>query len=880
MGVPTRECARFLEALGEAAAVVAGDGTLVHLTRGARAMLRRAGARGRLGNAFTTLFRPRERARVREALRSAVARSRGRVEARLGGARPLSLSLSLVPVTIAREDAAVVFLRDERARTDLLERKAREVEALAEILIAVSEARSVRSICRVACERVARILGPKVGVTIFLEDPPERIHCVAAAGLAQLERIQAAFDGPAPPHYRQARETGQPVIVRDMRADPEARPFLRKARRQGVSAYAIVPLGSRGRVRGMLAIGMPSGDRIDDEAVRIMGDIGRSVGIAIEKAELIEALGKQVEDTELLRDVSAEVTGSLALEPLLARVARGLARLIDVPQAFILLYSEEEDALVGVASTEPVRLMRRTVYIPVKGVRSLAVEAWRTKQPIAVEDARTDPRTNKRLVKLFAEQSLLAIPMLVSDEAIGAVMLGETRYRRQFRPDEIARVQTVANHAALAIANARRHEEAVRMRERAELLLEVVRSSTSSMNLCESLGRMAEQLARLTAAGQAAILLPDEAEERILEVVHVGGGPGVHEAAMRLVGRRIDSIPAGPHVRQAHGAVVIDDVVAQGMLSRRLARSLELRGLVLAPVRAGGRLVAAIAVAYAPDTERISADQVAIVEAVARQIALAIANARAFNEIARQQRSLDMLSTRIIGAQEDERRRIARELHDGVSQSLTAVKLTLERIARGGRTAAGPGAGGTSELDRGIAQLGDAIREIRRLCMDLRPSQLDHLGFGATVCWYARSFAERSGIDTRVDVADELPPLTPEIEINLYRIMQEALSNVAKHARAKRVEVRVARDDGRIRISVEDDGIGFDPAAVERRQEGERGFGLLTMGERAHLLRGELEVRSREGQGTQIAVSVPVPPAAEAAMTRRLPARAAPPEMR
>ncbi|HVY60613.1 MAG TPA: ATP-binding protein, partial [Planctomycetota bacterium] len=138
----------------------------------------------------------------------------------------------------------------------------------------------------------------------------------------------------------------------------------------------------------------------------------------------------------------------------------------------------------------------------------------------------------------------------------------------------------------------------------------------------------------------------------------------------------------------------------------------------------------------------------------------------------------------------------------------------------------------------------------------------------ATVHWFAKSFTQRTGVLVTVDAPEEIEALPPEVEINVYRIIQEALSNVVKHAKASVANIRLRVRPRRLEVSIVDDGQGFDPKRVERGHAEElgmeRGMGLLTMGERAHLLGGELRVRSQEGRGTTIEASVPLrpPPAA------------------
>ena len=213
------------------------------------------------------------------------------------------------------------------------------------------------------------------------------------------------------------------------------------------------------------------------------------------------------------------------------------------------------------------------------------------------------------------------------------------------------------------------------------------------------------------------------------------------------------------------------------------------------------------------------------------------------------------LLRKVISAQEDERRRIARELHDETSQTLSALAIGLETaLARY-----------PSDVSR--ARLVDAkalavrtINELHRIIYDLRPSVLDDLGLLSAIRWYAERQLESRGISVRCEFASSETRLAPETETALFRVVQEAVTNIAKHAQADTVLIQCAERDGMLTIEIEDDGQGFDPSTLPPPAARERGLGLLGMRERVELLGGTLILDSAPGQGARIAVSVPLPP--------------------
>ncbi|HEV2358700.1 MAG TPA: histidine kinase [bacterium] len=213
------------------------------------------------------------------------------------------------------------------------------------------------------------------------------------------------------------------------------------------------------------------------------------------------------------------------------------------------------------------------------------------------------------------------------------------------------------------------------------------------------------------------------------------------------------------------------------------------------------------------------------------------------------------LLERIVLAHEEERRRIARELHDEIGQGLTALVMQLG-TAEG---ALEPDADGIRpQLQAVREQTSEMIENVRRLMLDLRPAVLDDLGLVPAIRWYAESHLPAAGIDAQVSISglDEHERLPRRLELVAFRLAQEAVTNVIRHAQARRAVISLARVAGGLEISVEDDGRGFDPEAAP--PTGRRGWGLAGMRERVALLGGTLSVTSHPGCGTRVAARIPV----------------------
>jgi len=210
--------------------------------------------------------------------------------------------------------------------------------------------------------------------------------------------------------------------------------------------------------------------------------------------------------------------------------------------------------------------------------------------------------------------------------------------------------------------------------------------------------------------------------------------------------------------------------------------------------------------------------------------------------------ALRALTRRLVEAEETERRRIARELHDRVGQNLSALNINLDILL--GKLQDQPA---RRRLEDSLKLVDATLQSIENVMAELRPALLDEYGLAAALAWYGEEYAQRTGIRVGVQAGDAGTGLRPEAAVALFRIAQEALNNAAKHSSAKRITVGLEEKGGELVLSVSDDGKGFDPAAAPRGR-----WGMTTMRERAEAAGGRLSVDSSLGQGTTVRAAVPL----------------------
>jgi PAS domain S-box-containing protein len=231
-------------------------------------------------------------------------------------------------------------------------------------------------------------------------------------------------------------------------------------------------------------------------------------------------------------------------------------------------------------------------------------------------------------------------------------------------------------------------------------------------------------------------------------------------------------------------------------------------------------------------------------------------------EARRNEEMLRALSHRQVQAQEAERGRVALELHDHITQLLCAI-LARSRVLSDKLSARdGPSKREAMKLHE---MLGQTAEEVERISRNLRPGVLDQLGLTAVLRDTGREFSQRTGVSVELACVQLAARLPPDIELTLYRILQEALKNVEKHARARHVTVRLRQQDAFIQLTIKDDGIGFDPDHPPARRKGMGGLDLFSMQERATYMGGAVKVKSARGAGTEIVASIPLSPKTAAA---------------
>jgi signal transduction histidine kinase len=452
----------------------------------------------------------------------------------------------------------------------------------------------------------------------------------------------------------------------------------------------------------------------------------------------------------------------------------------------------------------------------------------RDAQPLRLHDIADDPRSVGFPANHPPMTTFLGLPIVLRGVAYGNLYLTEKADGTDFTEEDEELAQLLAAQAAVAIENARLYESSTSWLRQLESLNEIGNALASELELDPLLDLVALRLRELVDARLVLIALP---EGQALRVAAAQGEHALGIAGMELA---LGGSKAG-RVLERGRSERIDSVLDDPEIDQQATRRLGVHSALYVPLIARGRTIGVV-IAHDKQgpTPAFSEDDLRLAESLADRAAIAVdLSERVSRDSVR----------RVVEAQELERARLARELHDETGQALTSILLGLKPLERSAES-------GAVALVRELVV--STLQSVRRLAVELRPSALDDFGLVPAVERLAQTFREQSGLAVDLEAQLGEDRLHPEAETTLYRVIQEALTNIVKHAGATRVSILLQRKSGAVVAVVEDDGSGFDPGATR-----EDALGLAGMRERVLLVGGRLQVESSPGSGTTLVAEVP-----------------------
>jgi signal transduction histidine kinase len=590
-------------------------------------------------------------------------------------------------------------------------------------------------------------------------------------------------------------------------------------------------------------------EALGDAVQNAEGNQHRSITAVPVQRPRLGALHRQRES--LMRFVES-ISAELALRPLLTQIIRLACDLIDADKGTVGLF----DSRRNVFRTEAIWNMAPSelgAEMP-PGV-GLAGQLMVAREPVILErygDVARPIGGGRQL-----DDAVLGLPIDLDGEMIGFLGIGMASPapgvppRRRFTEADAHALGVFARHAAIAIRNARRYEMEQRRTALFELVAGIAHIMTADLRPAELLQRAADAIHEQFGYPNVAIGLIEPLEPDVLVIRALSGRQ--KEAIEQTGSWSLYRIPVqdgitGAAIREKR-PVMVNDVAADPRYIRTPSLD-EVTAELAVPILLAGRVLGVVNVESA---ESFAEDDAIALEIVADQLAIAIENARLYDQAQR----LAIL---------EERQRLARELHDSVTQQIFGITLLAESLDPVWRRDAREGEARAQRLLR-LSRA--ALAEMRALLAELRPADADPYGGRGEGTWAGRLrnaglVATLRGYLTGADLgttmvlldADSYTPQTVPLETVLYRIAREALHNVVKHARARRLELRLESDDDFARMTISDDGRGFDAAAVSADATHSPGF--ASMNEQAASVGGEIRIEAAPGRGARVEAILPI----------------------
>jgi GAF domain-containing protein/CheY-like chemotaxis protein/two-component sensor histidine kinase len=801
-------------------------------------------------------------------------------------------------------DNARLYRAEQQAR-HAAQQAATRISRLQAVTAALSQALTPGQVVAAFVEHGLPALGAAAGFLALLDDDGRQLHAVQATGFSE-QFLQAR--GPLLIHddmpLAEAVRTGKPVWLESPEAILARYPRLAELLTgSGFAAGAAVPIIIQGQPAGGLLASFAANSAFGADERALIVAVAQQCAQALERARLYEA-----EQAARHESQAAEQRATRAAERIrqLQAITAAFSTALNAGQVAEVVMNHGLDVVGAMAGS--VVVLAPDGYLDIlaaRGYPAQTLEAFkrfslhaplpladavRERQPIWLNDRQVLGAGYPHLAAYpnRTGQAAAAVPLVVQGRAMGAIGLSFAE-EQAFEPDVQSFILSLADQCAQALERGRLYEAEQAARQAAEQAVERTQRLqyvTAALSASLTVPQLAEVIVQHSAgalgASTTAVYLASD-DGRWLEMAASRGIPeAIRQAASRLP---VDSDNPGGDVFRSRKPVWLESIEAvleryPGLAEARAATGNQ--ALAVVPLLAGDQSLGILSLSFAEPREFTEAER-SLLLALAGQCAqaaeralfyaqleqlvavrtaeLQAANAALQREIGERQlkeaelkfsyEQLRDLAGRLQSAREEERRRVARELHDELGGLLTGLKMDVAQIRRGGRELQPATRERLEALSSAIDSL---IGLVRRIATDLRPGILDDLGLLAAIEWQVEDFSKRSGVACSLSLPPEDPMLEPECATAVFRVLQESLTNVARHAQASRVEIALEQVDGHLTLRVRDDGRGFSLGEASRHGS----LGLAGMRERVYAYSGQLTISSQPGQGTVIEMKLPV----------------------
>ncbi|MFN0074684.1 MAG: GAF domain-containing protein [Chloroflexota bacterium] len=790
----------------------------------------------------------------------AIPRLRGKLSFRAALASPVIYQSRLVGViTLARgggeppfsagqqdlvglfADHAAVAIEHARLFEREQERR-RQLEAIREVSTEITRELNLPRLLNTIWQRAAGLVqGDRGALFLWDEESQEIRPCVWPSGFREIGSARIKLGQGI---VGTVAETRSGILLNDARDWHEALPsFLKEI---PAVAFMAEPIIYQDRLIGVIGmgrseVGRPYTSR-DQETLRLFA---QHAAIAIENARLFEQEQKRRRQVEAIRDVASEIVRELDLVRVLELTFQRAIELIRGTFGWVYLWDEQSQTLIPRATT----VIRARDYMHRRrlgeGASGIAAER---RVGVVVNNYPSWEHALPRIATEPYAQAALAAPILYQDRLVGVITITRLDEDDPFTGDELALLSLFADHAAIAIENASLYQREQLERRQLEAIRDLTSDIIRELDIETVLNLTIERAISLVQCQTGVVFEWDEAAQ-LLRPRTVAGFDRTYPRPTLQLGQGI----SGRVAQTFKGIFENDYPVSSSRLDYVLDQA-DMRAAMAAPVVFKDRLIGVVTVGRTTSDTPFSSEDLELLCLFANHAAIAIENARLYAELSDRAEQMKKLVGKLLRAQDEERRRVAYEVHDGLAQVAAAAHQHLEAFAAHNRPRTDAG---RRALDAARQTAQQTVQEARRVIAGLRPTVLDDLGLTSALRQEIEAL-KKDGFSVSYEENLGSNRLPQEIETTLFSVGREALTNVRKHAGPTRVEVRLTLQALAIKLEIQDFGRGFDSARTRVPAPDQEPIGLRGMEERVAWLGGQLTLESKKGKGSRVAVLVPL----------------------
>lgn len=697
----------------------------------------------------------------------------------------------------------------------------------------ITNVSSLDDILRIVLATIRRFI-PFTGGSIALLDSNQRLY-IAAADPPPEESIRAIRVRIGEGISGWIVQNQQPYYSPDLDAETKVSPIFRDVGANALAkSFLGVPLISRGRCTGVLQVESGVSDAFRLEHQTLLESVAAQVAGAIENARLLEERREFSRQLQEVYETAHELTSQFDLDLILETFAKRAAELLNARYAAAATFDSHGQIrnFVTTGISEKDRLL---LGGPPQGHGVLG-HVFHGQLPLRIDDISKHPDSVGVPPHHPAMRSLLAAPLIARGERHGAIYVSEKNDGQPFTARDEELLMFLTAGASAAVSNARLYNQLRRNIEQLYALHQIGQAIGSSLSWGEVIRVFNRDVQQLCDAEAVVISQWNPGLSRLLNVSREGETHLLEARERPLVYSQLSE------AAQAGQSATMSLAPDNGNSSR-------LYGFAV-PLNVHGRVLG-LAEIYSHSPALIAPESSSLFLTLASQLAVSMDNARLYGELQRREQQLRNFVGRLFSAQDEERRRMAYDIHDGLAQLIVSADMHLSNFASIHRD---DPVVGEADFQKGLVRLKAALAEARRVVAELRPSTLDDFGLVNTLRRHLEELAAEQEWEFSFEQNLGETRLESTLENGIYRIVQESLNNVRKHSNTRRVRVELVHEGNLIHIRVQDWGRGFDPEGA-RQLDGH--LGLSGMEERARLLGGSCEVESHPGKGTILKVDLP-----------------------